>query len=98
MRADGACPACGRAVDAGRAHPPGPRAPGAPDADSAPDPSQSPGPSSGALEAGVKSEGDGSELDDDRLPIPWHLWLLLAALAVYLGYRTLQGLEWLFGF
>ena len=36
--------------------------------------------------------------DDDALPkIPWHLWLLAAALAVYLGYRALQGVEWLFG-
>jgi len=36
--------------------------------------------------------------EDDRPPIPWHLWLLLAALTVYLGYRAFEGLEWLFGF
>ena len=30
-------------------------------------------------------------------PIPWHLWLLAAALAIYLGYRAMQGIEWLFG-
>jgi hypothetical protein len=35
--------------------------------------------------------------DDDAPPMPWHLWLLLAALAVYLGYRAFQGVEWLFG-
>ena len=35
--------------------------------------------------------------DDDLPPIPWHLWLLAAALAVYLGYRAMQGIEWLFG-
>jgi len=36
--------------------------------------------------------------DDDTLPpIPWHLWLLAAALAVYLGYRAMQGIEWLLG-
>jgi hypothetical protein len=38
--------------------------------------------------------------DDDAgtlPPIPWHLWLLLAALAVYLGYRAMQGIEWLLG-
>jgi len=35
--------------------------------------------------------------DDEHLPpIPWHLWLLSAALAVYLGYRAMQGIEWLF--
>ena len=30
-------------------------------------------------------------------PIPWHLWLLGPPLAVYLGYRAMQGIEWLFG-
>jgi hypothetical protein len=36
--------------------------------------------------------------DDEHLPpIPWHLWLLAAALAVYLGYRAMQGIEWLLG-
>ncbi len=30
-------------------------------------------------------------------PIPWHLWLLAGALAVYLGYRAMQGIEWLLG-
>ena len=37
------------------------------------------------------------EDDETPLPIPWHLWLLLAALAVYLGYRAMQGIEWLLG-
>jgi hypothetical protein len=35
--------------------------------------------------------------EEDLPPIPWHLWLLLAALAVYLGYRAMQGIEWLLG-
>ena len=35
--------------------------------------------------------------DEDLPPIPWHLWLLAAALAVYLGYRAMQGVEWLLG-
>lgn len=40
----------------------------------------------------------GHDEDDEELPpIPWHLWLLAAALAVYLGYRALQGIEWLLG-
>ncbi len=42
----------------------------------------------------VKTE---PEDDDDLPPIPWHLWLLAAALAVYLGYRAMQGIEWLLG-
>jgi hypothetical protein len=34
-------------------------------------------------------------IDDDELgPIPWHLKLLGGALAVYLGYRAWQGIEW----
>ena len=34
--------------------------------------------------------------DDEPLgPIPWHLKLLAGALALYLGYRAWQGIEWL---
>jgi hypothetical protein len=36
-----------------------------------------------------------SEEDDELGPIPWHLKLLAAALAVYLGWRAWQGIEWL---
>ena len=32
--------------------------------------------------------------DDDLGPIPWHLKLLAGALAVYLGWRAWQGIEW----
>ncbi len=32
---------------------------------------------------------DGTEV------LPWHLWVLLAALVVYLGFRFWQGIEWL---
>ena len=40
----------------------------------------------------------GEDDEDEHLPpIPWHLWLLAAALAIYLGYRAMQGIEWLFG-
>ncbi|MET0420708.1 MAG: hypothetical protein ABW073_03300 [Acidimicrobiia bacterium] len=35
--------------------------------------------------------------EEARPPLPWHLWLLLAALAVYLGYRAFQGIELLLG-
>lgn len=35
--------------------------------------------------------------DDEKLPLPWHLKLLAGALAVYLGYRFLQGIEWVVG-
>jgi hypothetical protein len=44
--------------------------------------------------ATVKTDADE---DEDLPPIPWHLWLLAGALAVYLGYRAMQGIEWLLG-
>lgn len=39
----------------------------------------------------------GEDDEEELPPIPWHLWLLAAALAVYLGYRAMQGIEWLLG-
>ncbi len=27
--------------------------------------------------------------------VPWHFWVLVAATVVYLGWRAVQGLEWL---
>ncbi|MCJ7436814.1 MAG: hypothetical protein MUP97_03525 [Acidimicrobiia bacterium] len=36
--------------------------------------------------------------DEEPLePVPWHFKLLLAAVALYLGYRAFQGIEWLVG-
>jgi hypothetical protein len=29
--------------------------------------------------------------------VPWHFWLLLGALVVYLGWRAVQGFQWLIG-
>jgi hypothetical protein len=37
----------------------------------------------------------GEEPPAPPVPVPWHLKLLLAAAAVYLGWRALQGIEWL---
>jgi hypothetical protein len=64
---DGACPTCGRTVDAGRAR------------------------------AGTAPDGPAAAASDDRdaVPVPWHLKLLLVALAVYLAYRLYQGVAWL---
>ena len=50
------------------------------------------------VDAGRAAEAPADDPGDDSLPpIPWHLWLLAAALAVYLGYRAMQGIEWLLG-
>lgn len=35
--------------------------------------------------------------DEPLDPLPWHFKLLVAAIAVYLGYRAFQGIEWLVG-
>ena len=35
---------------------------------------------------------------DENAPstkIPWHFWLMVIALAIYLGWRLIQGIEWL---
>jgi hypothetical protein len=79
VRVDGTCPSCGRPVEPGHAH--------------AADEASAVGePAPVAETAGAREAGD----DEEPLgPIPWHLKLLAAALAVYLGYRALQGIEWL---
>jgi hypothetical protein len=28
--------------------------------------------------------------------VPWHFWLLLFAVVAYLGWRVIQGIQWLF--
>lgn len=44
-------------------------------------------------EVGVSTGPDEEPLD----PLPWHFKLLLGAIALYLGYRAFQGIEWLVG-
>ncbi len=51
--------------------------------------------------------GPSSPLEPDRQPpeddgrLPWHLWLLIVAAVVYLGWRLIQGIQaliqWLAG-
>jgi len=34
-------------------------------------------------------------LEDEKAPkVPWHFWLLLIAVVIYLGWRLVQGIEW----
>ncbi len=88
---DGTCPVCGRAVDAGKA-----RAPLAPNSPSSPAPAPA-ATGDGAAVAAVGAAATPDDDDEDLGPIPWHLKLLAAALAVYLGYRAMQGIEWVLG-
>jgi hypothetical protein len=36
----------------------------------------------------------GEATERRRTSLPWHLWLLAIALAIYLGYRAWQGIDW----
>ena len=36
-----------------------------------------------------------SEEETELDPLPWHFKLLVAAIALYLGYRAFQGIDWL---
>jgi hypothetical protein len=40
-------------------------------------------------EPGQNGEGDAATR------VPWHFWLLVVALVIYLGWRLVQGIEWL---
>jgi hypothetical protein len=44
--------------------------------------------------AHTTTTSDEDTRDDQPASLPWHLWLLGAALAVYLGFRAWQGIEW----
>jgi hypothetical protein len=35
------------------------------------------------------------DIDAEPDPLPWHFKLFAGALALYLGYRAFQGIEWL---
>ena len=37
---------------------------------------------------------DEAAATEEAPPVPWHLKLLLVALAIYLGYRLFQGVVW----
>lgn len=33
---------------------------------------------------------------DEKVKAPWHFWLMIVALVIYLGWRFLQGIDWAF--
>jgi hypothetical protein len=47
----------------------------------------------GHAHTAASTTGDATE--ERRASLPWHLWLLAAAVAVYLGFRAWQGIEWI---
>lgn len=42
----------------------------------------------------VDAANPDTNTDEALDPVPWHFKLMLGALALYLGYRALQGVEW----
>lgn len=55
------------------------------------------GRSRGADPVPPASGADGDDEAEELPPIPWHLKALGAGLVVYLGYRFMQGMEWVWG-
>ena len=43
------------------------------------------------------ADANGNPEQEKLPPLPWHFWLLMAAVALYLGWRAWQGVEWLLG-
>jgi hypothetical protein len=43
---------------------------------------------------GVVPESESESFVPDLEPVPWHLKLLAGAVALYLGWRAFQGIEW----
>jgi hypothetical protein len=41
----------------------------------------------------------GTELAKPKAPpkVPWHFWVLVLGIVVYLGWRTVQGVMWVTG-
>ncbi len=56
-----------------------------------------------ALDTEGKCVTCGSKVDiaDVKAPAvkkaPWHFWVMVAALVIYLGYRLIQGIIWVVG-
>jgi hypothetical protein len=52
-----------------------------------------------ALEEDGSCPGCGTVLaePEERRKAPWHFWVMVVAVALYLGWRLVQGLIWLVG-
>lgn len=46
----------------------------------------------------VQSSAPGRDETDGRNKVkaPWHFWVLVAAVVIYLGWRLVQGIMWFF--
>ncbi len=84
MTPDGACPSCGRTL----------AAPPVPDGAAASAPTdeatEEAAPVAPLTLKDLRQMAAGPDGDGDDVKAPWHFKLLLAALAIYLGYRAVQ--------
>ncbi len=39
---------------------------------------------------------DPEAANEERGRVPWHFWLMLGVLVLYLGWRLVQGIMWVF--
>lgn len=88
LRADGSCPRCGAQV--------GDPAAVVTDTDRGPDGRHRPAPASGHEAAADGVDEDGYDDDELVAKVPWHFWVGVVAMVVYLGWRFLQGIIWIF--
>ena len=42
----------------------------------------------------IASPDDEKDADDEKKGAPWHFWVLLVALVIYLTFRLIQGIVW----
>ncbi len=81
MRADGACPTCGKVL----ASPPIPH-----------EPDDQPGPEADSPKVVTGSTVDVRELAGESGRAPWHFKVLVGLVVIYLGWRVLQLATWFF--
>jgi hypothetical protein len=56
---------------------------------------QPPSTSSPTTTSSEPDDANDADWIPDLEPIPWHLKLLAGAVALYLGWRAFQGIEWI---
>ena len=58
-------------------------------------PSSAAAPSSASPSSAVPGDAVDDDWVPDLAPVPWHLKMLAGVVALYLGWRAFQGIEWL---
>jgi hypothetical protein len=56
-----------------------------------------PRPAHGPIGTAADDPTAGMGPDEIDTRVPWHFWVMVAALCIYLGWRLVQGVAWLLG-